>query len=43
MIKRELYLKSIPLIYNTNSSIERKMYLRDLYNTVILKDIVQRN
>ena len=31
------------LIYNTNSEIERKMYLRDLYNAIILKDIVERN
>ncbi len=33
----------MPLIYNTNSQEERKMYLRDLYSTIILKDIVQRN
>lgn len=33
----------MPLIYNTNSELERKMYLRDLYSTIILKDIVQRN
>ena len=33
----------MPLIYNTSNSIERKMYLRDLYNAIILKDIVQRN
>lgn len=33
----------MPLIYNTNSEIERKMYLRDLYNAIILKDIVERN
>ena len=33
----------MPLIYNTNSDIERKMYLRDLYNAIILKDIVERN
>ena len=30
-------------IYNSTSIQERKMYLRDLYNTVILKDIVERN
>lgn len=33
----------MPLIYNTNSNLERKMYLRDLYNTVVLKDIIERN
>ena len=33
----------MPLIYNTNSNLERKMYLRDLYNTVGLKDIIERN
>ena len=33
----------MPQIYNTSSIQERKMYLRDLYNTVILKDIVERN
>ena len=33
----------MPQIYNTDSVQERKMYLRDLYNTVILKDIVERN
>ena len=33
----------MPLIYNTNSEMERKMYLRDLYNAIILKDIVERN
>ena len=33
----------MPQIYNTTSIQERKMYLRDLYNTVILKDIVERN
>lgn len=33
----------MPLIYNTSSEIERKMYLRDLYDAIILKDIVQRN
>lgn len=33
----------MPLIYNTNDEIERKMYLRDLYNAIILKDIVERN
>ena len=33
----------MPLIYNTNSDMERKMYLRDLYNAIILKDIVERN
>ena len=33
----------MPQIYNTASIQEGKMYLRDLYNTVILKDIVERN
>lgn len=33
----------MPLIYNSTSLQERKIYLRDLYNTVILKDIVERN
>jgi hypothetical protein len=33
----------MPQIYNSKSIQERKMYLRDLYNTVILKDIVERN
>ena len=33
----------MPLIYNTNNEIERKMYLRDLYSAIILKDIVERN
>ena len=33
----------MPQIYNSTSLQERKMYLRDLYNTVILKDIVERN
>ena len=33
----------MPQIYNTNSEIEKKLYLKDLYNTVILKDIVERN
>lgn len=33
----------MPQIYNSKSVQERKMYLRDLYNTVILKDIVERN
>ncbi len=33
----------MPQIYNSSSIQERKMYLRDLYNTVILKDIVERN
>lgn len=33
----------MPQIYNSTSIQERKMYLRDLYNTVILKDIVKRN
>lgn len=31
------------LIYNTNNEIERKMYLRDLYSAIILKDIVERS
>lgn len=33
----------MPQIYNSTSIQERKMYIRDLYNTVILKDIVERN
>lgn len=33
----------MPQIYNSNSLLEKKMYLRDLYNTIILKDIVERN
>lgn len=33
----------MPLIYNTNNEIERKMYLRDLYSAIILKDIVERS
>lgn len=33
----------MPQIYNTNNDEERKLYLKDLYNTVILKDIVERN
>ena len=33
----------MPLIYNTSDELERKMYLRDLYNAIILKDIVERN
>jgi hypothetical protein len=46
--KEEAFLEYIewggmPQIYNSNGIQERKMYLRDLYNTVILKDIVERN
>ncbi len=46
--KDEAFLEYIewggmPQIYNSSSIQERKMYLRDLYNTVILKDIVERN
>ena len=33
----------MPQIYNAKSMNERKMYLRDLYNTVILKDVIERN
>lgn len=33
----------MPQIYNSTSIQERKMYLRDLYNTVVLKDIIERN
>ncbi len=33
----------MPLIYNTTNEIERKMYLRDLYSAIILKDIVERS
>ncbi len=48
MNKEEAFLEYIkwggmPQIYNSNSITERKLYLRDLYNTVILKDIVERN
>ena len=41
----EEYLEwgGMPQIYNSTSIQERKMYLRDLYNTVVLKDIVERN
>lgn len=46
--KEEAFLEYVewggmPQIYNSTSIQERKMYLRDLYNTVILKDIVERN
>lgn len=33
----------MPQIYNTSSEIEKKLYLRDLFNTAILKDVVERN
>lgn len=33
----------MPQIFNTTSIVERKLYLKDLYNSVILKDIVERN
>lgn len=33
----------MPQIFNANSVEERRLYLRDLYNSVILKDIVERN
>ncbi len=33
----------MPQIYNASSLIEKKMYLNDLYNTVILKDIIERH
>ena len=33
----------MPQIFNTNSIEERKLYLKDLYNSIILKDIVERN
>lgn len=33
----------MPQIFNTNSIEERKLYLKDLYNSAILKDIVERN
>ena len=33
----------MPQIYNTDSKMERKLYLKDLYNTIVLKDIVERN
>ena len=46
--KEEAFLEylewgGMPQIYNSKSVLERKMYLRDLYNTVILKDIIERN
>ena len=46
--KEEAFLEylewgGMPQIYNSHTIQERKMYLRDLYNTVILKDIVERN
>jgi len=46
--KEEAFLEylewgGMPQIYNTDSMQERKLYLKDLYNTVILKDIVERN
>ena len=34
---------NIKVVDGVMQNIERKMYLRDLYNTVILKDIVERN
>ena len=33
----------MPQIYNTNSPIEKKLYLKDLYNSIVLKDIIERN
>ena len=33
----------MPQIYNTNSPQERKLYLKDLYNSIVLKDIIGRN
>ncbi len=33
----------MPQIYNASFLIEKKMYLNDLYNTVILKDIIERH
>ena len=33
----------MPLIYNSTEEVDRKIYLRDLYNAIILKDIVERN
>lgn len=33
----------MPQIFNAKSLQERKLYLKDLYNTVVLKDIVERN
>ncbi|MDD4187170.1 MAG: ATP-binding protein [Bacilli bacterium] len=41
----EVYLiwGGMPQIYNTDSVLERKLYLKDLYNTIVLKDIVERN
>ncbi len=41
----EKYLEwgGMPQIFNTDSENEQKLYLRDLYNSAILKDIVERN
>lgn len=33
----------MPQIFNTQSNQERKLYLKDLYNTIILVDIVERS
>ena len=33
----------MPQIFNTDSADERKLYLKDLYNSAILKDIIERN
>jgi predicted AAA+ superfamily ATPase len=32
----------MPYIYNSVGNTERKLYIRDLYNSIILKDIVER-
>ena len=33
----------MPLVCNFNTDEEKLMYLKDLYNTVVLKDIIERN
>lgn len=33
----------MPQVYNTSSLIERKMYLSDLYDTIVLRDIIERS
>jgi len=41
----DFYLKfgGMPQLYNTNDESERKLYLTDLYNSIVLKDIVERH
>lgn len=43
MFKEYLNWGGMPQIYNTSSLTERKLYLKDLYNTIVLKDIIERN